>query len=84
MSRTMVVGGTILVVMRDMDEENEVYWDRAWCFASEMDRISRAARQTTKDLPSRDMIEAAWQTSLKRPHERRGASYDRVYTSLDA
>ena len=30
----MIVGGKLAVVTRDVEEDDEQYWDRAWCFVS--------------------------------------------------
>lgn len=57
----MIVGGRIAVVTRDVEEDSEQYWDRAWCF---VDGVARGGDPGT-----------SWLVSLKRPHEKRGVVY---------
>lgn len=61
MSRLIIAGDKIAVVTRDMEEDDEHYWDRAWCFVAAVALGGERA--------------ACWQESLKRPHRNRGATY---------
>lgn len=61
MSKVIVVGGRLAVVARDVEEDDEQYWDRAWCFVSEGEGGAPEAVRKTR--------------SLKRPHERKGVVY---------
>ena len=69
MARLMIVGGRIVAVSRDVEEDSEQYWDRAWAFARAMDRISGRDKAAAA---------AAWSDSLKRHHEKRGVLYPRA------
>jgi hypothetical protein len=61
MSKLIIVGGKLAVVTRDVEEDDEQYWDRAWCFVSEAEGGASPDVRRTR--------------SLKRPHERRGVVY---------
>lgn len=61
MTRLMIVGDRIVMVVRDVDETTEAYWDRAWSLAA--------------GLAAGDGARASWERSMRRPHENRGAVY---------
>jgi hypothetical protein len=51
------------VVSRDVEEDSEEYWDRAWAFAAAISGGGGAPR------------EKAWSDSFKKHYENKGAVY---------
>lgn len=63
----MIIRGQITVVSRDVEEDSEEFWDRAWAFSAAI-----AAGGKKESLESRN---AHWAESFKKHHEKNGVIY---------
>lgn len=75
MARLLIVAGKISVVTREIDEDTEHYWDRAWGFAVATAAATSPVATTSPAASDPEANRARFEESRARAYERRGCVY---------